>query len=754
MDYLFTLYSSDVTGDRTNCLYKHRHKVYAAADLASAVSHDYVCAEYKDGYRSGDNFIAADCLPVDCDNDHSEDPSEWVTPDDVAKAFPGVVFAVHYSRNHMKEKNGRAARPKFHVLFPIDPVTDPKEYSRLKKYVNLIFPYFDDNALDAARFFYGTGRQTAVNWRPGVMDLSGFLSQEEFDVDMQQGTYGTGAPITEGSRNSTMSVLGGKLVTRYGNTEEAHERFLELAERCDPPLDDGELNTIWWSAQQFFKKKVSQRDDYIPPEEYGKGLPLEPTDYSDVGQAAVLASEYRGQLRYSPSTDYIVYNGSFWEESKPKAQAIAQDLTTRQLEAAETEIGRLTEELDAAGGLELVRSMGKKASDALSGEQLQLYNKLTKAEKYRNYAIRRRDTKFITAALREARPMVEIEQRELDADVFLLNTPSLTFDLRTGEAREHRPDDFIAKQTAVDPSEEGSGIWESALDTFFCKDQELIEYVQQIAGLSAIGKVCVEGLIIAYGEGRNGKSTFWNTLARVLGSYSGNMSADTLTVGCRRNVKPELAEAKGKRLIIAAELEEGMRLNTSNVKQMCSTDDIYAEKKYKDPFAFRPSHTLVLYTNHLPKVGALDAGTWRRLIVIPFNARIEGASDIKNYADYLYERAGGAVLRWIMQGARRVIESDYKIDKPACVREAIRKYRDTNDWLTQFLEECCELDRTFTERSGELYSAYRNYCAQTGDYTRSTSDFYAALEAAGYERRKTKKGIVVSGLQLKSDFME
>lgn len=129
--------------------------------------------------------------------------------------------------------------------------------------------------------------------------------------------------------------------------------------------------------------------------------------------------------------------------------------------------------------------------------------------------------------------------------------------------------------------------------------------------MQGIGKVCVEGLIIAYGEGRNGKSTFWNTLSRVLGTYSGNMSADTLTVGCKRNVKPELAEAKGKRIIIAAELEEGMRLNTSNVKQLCSTDEIYAEKKYKDPFSFVPSHTLVLYTNHLPKVGAIDAGTWR-----------------------------------------------------------------------------------------------------------------------------------------------
>ena len=70
---------------------------------------------------------------------------------------------------------------------------------------------------------------------------------------------------------------------------------------------------------------------------------------------------------------------------------------------------------------------------------------------------------------------------------------------------------------------------------------------------------------------------------------------------------------KGKRLLIAAELEEGMRLSTATVKQLCSTDPIKGEKKYKEPFDFTPSHTLVLYTNHLPKVGAMDRGIWRRL---------------------------------------------------------------------------------------------------------------------------------------------
>lgn len=80
---------------------------------------------------------------------------------------------------------------------------------------------------------------------------------------------------------------------------------------------------------------------------------------------------------------------------------------------------------------------------------------------------------------------------------------------------------------------------------------------------------------------------------------------------------------KIQKIMIAAELEEGTRLNTSMVKQLTSTDPVFAEKKYKDPFSFVPSHTLVLYTNHLPKVGAKDTGIWRRLIVIPFKATVD-----------------------------------------------------------------------------------------------------------------------------------
>lgn len=750
----FTLYRSNCLEVPENCTYPHKVEVTGKDSLIEAVKHDYVCAEYQGNYRSNDNFIGSDCLPVDCDNDHSDDPDEWVYPSDVATAFPGVAFAVHYSRNHMKAKGGKAARPKFHVFFALDQVTEPGQYSEMKKLVNTIFPYFDTKALDAARFFFGT-KEPEVEIFDGPMTLTTFLADDDFDANMDSGIYGD-IVIPEGSRNATLSHYAGRILKRLGNTDEAHKHFAEVAACCQPPLEQSELDSIWRSAQRFYGK-VAAQEGYIPPEQYNQDLQLKPSDYSDVGQATVLALEYEGKLRYSPSTDFLVYNGRFWEESKPKAQAVAQELTTRQLEEAETEIKKATDEMIKNGAWELLASMGpKKAAMAFSSEQARSFQKYENATTYRNYAIKRRDSKYITAALKEAHPMVEVDQRQLDADEFLLNTPSATYDLRIGlpSVHEHTPADFITKQTTVDPSDDGMDIWQDALETFFCADNELIDYVQEIAGLSAIGKVCVEGLIIAYGEGRNGKSTFWNTLSRVLGTYSGNMSADTLTVGCKRNVKPELAEAKGKRIIIAAELEEGMRLNTSNVKQLCSTDEIYAEKKYKDPFSFVPSHTLVLYTNHLPKIGAIDAGTWRRLIVIPFNAKIEGSSDIKNYADYLFNKAGGAILKWIMTGAKRVIEKDYHIVKPAVVEAAIQKYKDNNDWLSQFLDECCEIDSSYSAKSGDVYNAYRSYCMQVGDYIRSTTDFYTALECAGFERKRSKSARLLFGLQLKSDFLD
>jgi len=746
---MFTLYSSSYTGNPGNCSYPNKHIITDLDSLKAAVSHDYVCAEYKNNYRNGENFIGTDCLPVDCDNDHSENPDDWVMPADVLEAFPGVTIAIHYSRSHMREKNGKVARPKFHVLFPIEPMTDAVAYSNMKKLVNMVFPYFDTNALDAARFFFGTSN-TEVELYEGSINLTEFF-EEDFDVNLPN--RNTPVVIREGSRNATMSRFAGRVIKKYGDTEEAYQAFLEQAAKCEPPLDDKELSTIWHSAQKFFAR-VSQQDGYVSPEAYNTDVSYKPEDYSDVGQAEVLSKYFSGELRYSPATHFIRYNEHYWQETEPGAQAVAHELTRRQLAEATAKLYESVRKLEGNGGQEVLKNTSKAKAEAIMNQaQMEAYHEFLEAQAYHKFVLNRRDSKNITSTLKESRPMLEISPRDLDNNPFLLCTPAATYDLRMGldGAQDHNPEDFITKITTVSPGNKGEQIWRDCLNLIFCNDQELIDYVQMICGLAAIGQVFLEALIIAYGSGRNGKSTFWNAIARVLGLYSGNISADTLTVGCRRNVKPEMAETKGKRLLIAAEMQEGARLNDSTVKQLCSTDDIFAEKKYKDPFSFTPCHTLVLYTNHLPRVSASDDGIWRRLIVIPFNAKIEGKSDVKNFGDYLYNNAGDSILAWIIEGAKKVIDANYKVKLPVCVQNAIDEYRSQNDWFTHFLEDKCEVGSAYREGSNSLYQAYRNYCLDTNEYVRSTTDFYFALEKAGFTKFIISGRKFIKGLRLKVD---
>ena len=749
-----TLFCADVAGHQRNKHYPRRSEITTADELRDAVQLDHVAAQYQGNLRGNANFETADCLVMDVDNDHSENPEDWIAPDDLVALLPGVALMTATSRNHMRPKGMSVARPRFHAYFPITPTTDPDAYAGLKRLLAGRFDWFDRQALDAGRFIFGThnpevtmvdGETTVDAWLDEVQDQDLFA---QFDADTQA--------IGEGSRNSTMSRFAARVLIRYGNTGQARELFDRKADLCRPPLGSAELEAIWRSATRF-ATKVAADPDYLSPEAYANLTSLRPRDMTDVGQAATMAEEYADRLRYSPATDWLVYNGAFWEESAPDAQGVAQDLTDRQLEEAESLVESVRAKMDNAG---ITALMGLGASrqkllGMLTPAQMVVYREYEDAETYRKYALKRRESKSITACLKEARPVMQTTPAALDANPYLLNTPTATYDLREGltSGRGHAAADMLTKQTSIDPSSDGADIWGEALDVFFQSDPELIGYVQRIVGLAAIGKVMVEALVIAYGDGRNGKSTFWNTVARVLGSYAGNMSADVLTVGSTRNVKPELAEAKGKRLLIAAESEEGVRLSTSVVKQLASTDQVYAEKKYKAPFAYTPSHQLVLYTNHLPRVGAMDTGIWRRLIVVPFEAKIQGKSDIKNYADHLYDHAGGAILAWIMEGARLIHAEHYKLNPPQQVVEASESYREENDWFSQFLESCCDTSNpNETAKSGELYRTYRAWATSTGGYVRSTTDFYAALERAGHQRHKTKSGIVVRGLALKSEF--
>lgn len=728
-----TFYTADCRGNASNAIYPHKRIVKSADDFKAAVERDHVCGTFIGNHRGNDNFIESDVDVMDCDNEHSENPDDWITPESLAIDLEDVCYAIAPSRNNMKQKGKYSPRPRFHVYFPHAKITDFNKCKRLKENIIRQFPFFDKGAMDAARFIYGNPVEDVL-WHEGNVTIDFWFNDRT---------------IHEGSRNNTLSRFAGRVLKRYGITDQAHEIFLEEAAKCDPPLDDEELSKIWKSGCSF-ARKVQKQEGYVPPDEFGNSL--KPSDYSDIGQAKVLAREYGNELRFTTATDYLRYNGQYWVESKELAIGAAEEFLDLQLadakdavkHATEAMIGAgITEEDIAAGGKALEKKIGQGQSDA--------YAAFCAACAYKAFVMKRRDMKYIVSALQAAKPFLLAQPNDLDSDEFLLNCHDGTYDLNTANRRDFAPGDLITKICNTSPSDEGKEQWEDFLDTIFLGDVELIEYVQKICGLGAIGKVYMEAIIISYGGGANGKSTFWNTIAWALGSYAGGISADALTVGCRRNVKPEIAEVKGQRLLIAAELEEGMRLSTSTIKQLCSTDKIKGEKKYKSPFDFVPSHTLVLYTNHLPKVGAMDRGIWRRLIVIPFNAIISGDSDIKNYATYLQKYAGQYVLKWIIEGARKAIKENYHFKRPKCVEDAINKYRSDNDWLTHFLDECCEVGDGLREKSGAFYSSYRAYCARNGDFTRSTTEFYNALEQRDFTRIKKKDGNFILGVRLVDD---
>ena len=118
----FTLYTADCRENARNIRYPNPAAITTAADLKKATAYDHVCAQYADGIRKEANFQFSDVLPMDCDNDHSDNPNDWLTPETLAQRLPDVAFAATYSRHHMQAKGKYSARPPVSRLLPNSPL--------------------------------------------------------------------------------------------------------------------------------------------------------------------------------------------------------------------------------------------------------------------------------------------------------------------------------------------------------------------------------------------------------------------------------------------------------------------------------------------------------------------------------------------------------------------------------------------------------------------------------------------------------
>lgn len=210
-------------------------------------------------------------------------------------------------------------------------------------------------------------------------------------------------------------------------------------------------------------------------------------------------------------------------------------------------------------------------------------------------------------------------------------------------------------------------------------------------------------------------------------------------------------ESNARRYMIENDLVEAIIAVPEN---LCSTGDINAQFKGKDVFTFKPSHSIVLCTNHMPSVKVMDSGTWDRLIVVPFRGRFRSQeNEIKNYGNYLVRACGGAILSWIIDGAREYIRNDYKLDIPECIISATEQYQQENDWLTDFFNEWVALDKNEDTYGSDIYGAYTSFCSEHGERMLPMSSVLPLVATkAGATKKRTKKGNVYQGLRIISEF--
>lgn len=732
----FTLSCAKVRGNQTNTRYPDDRRIYTLDDLLEAVTLDHVPGAFADHIRGKDRWRCTECIVLDVDNDPG---GPLVTPETIKQDFPDVAHYIVYSRHHNQPKNGKPAAPRFHVYFPTGLLTDAADVKKLLDTLTTVYNYFDPNCKDIDRFYFGVANPQGEAV-PGTLTVDQFMERQSAAPAALPAAKGREIPA--GERNATLSAYAFTVLKKFGpeGIAEAEAAFLQRAEDCNPPLSDGELSTVWHYAVQRAPAKIWNKPGYLTPAEYdAQGFPVEVlsfklSDLSEIAEGQLFAENTSGVLLWNPSLDWLVWDGCRFAPDNSKARLLAQNFTGKQHRAAQVDVQQ---------------AAGAAAQDL---ENAELATRAKKAKALLTFVNRCRSTNGLNHLMTEAAPHLACKLDDLDADPFALNTPAGIVDLRTGELRPSDPAALCTKVTAVGPCDDGAELWRGFLDTICCGDAGLVDYLQTVAGMAALGQVFTETLLLATGDGGNGKSTFFNTLARVLGDYATSVRPALLLTGNANN-GAELAALRGVRLALAAETEEGQRLDGAAVKGLVSTDRVAANPKYKDPFSFTPSHTLVLYTNFLPRVGSSDRGTWSRLTVLPFNAHLrDTAGERKDYAEILFTQAGGAVLAWMIEGARRFIANGYKLTPPTVVQEALADYRKSNDWLGAFMEECCDLGENFAASSKELYQRYTAYCQVSGDYRRDSRDFANAMKSAGFELKHKMHGNAYTGLRLHSGF--
>ena len=342
---------------------------------------------------------------------------------------------------------------------------------------------------------------------------------------------------------------------------------------------------------------------------------------------------------------------------------------------------------------------------------------------------------------------VAISYRDLDQQPMHLAVRNGTLDLSSGELRPHDRAHLLTKLVDIEYDADATcPVWEHTLSVLFSGDQAVIDYVQRAVGYSITGDTREQVLHLCHGTGANGKSTMLDVLGLLAGEYG--QQADFSTFLERRNdsgPRNDVARLAGARLVRSSEVGEHKRLNEGLIKSLTGGDTITARFLYSEDFEFQPQFKLWLAANHKPVIRGTDYAIWRRLRLIPFEVTIAPEQRDEALPRKLRAELPG-ILAWAVRGCQSWLEQG--LNPPDRVALATADYRLESDVLARFIAERCEVGPGFQSRGGELYTAYKRWAEENGEFVLSNTKFGTELSDRGFEKVRSEMGNMRRGLRI------
>ncbi len=435
---------------------------------------------------------------------------------------------------------------------------------------------------------------------------------------------------------------------------------------------------------------------------------------SDLGNGERLAHYHGKDIRWVPPwREWLIWDGKRWDFDKTLEIGRRAKATARMiyLEAAKAPDDRR-------------EAIGKWAMQSEAKSRIEAMIDLARAE-----------------------PGIAVPTELLDANPWAFNVDNGTLDLRTGDLHPHRREDMLMKVSPVPYDPEATcPIWESFLLRIFGEDLALIDYLQRAIGYSLTGKTDEQVLHLLHGSGSNGKSTFLEVMALLLGDYGAQADFTTFLDNKNQGPRDDIARLAGARVVRSNEIGENKRFNEALIKSLTGGDIIAARFLYAKTFEFRPQFKLWFAANHKPVIRGTDYAIWRRVRLIPFDVTIPDEEKDPMLLEKLRKELPG-ILRWALDGCRMWMERG--LSAPDVVLAATEEYREESDMLGSFLEECCELDSSAKVPSSLVYEAFVAWAKRNGEYELSQNQLGRRLKERGFTDEKSGGVKLRRGLRLR-----